>query len=113
MTERRGFTDKFKATVALKALRGGKTAQEVAAKHKIHPSQVTTRNSRQLITARQGYTQHDPERGLISGAMPVRQAVERFGTPHNLAGSHARAQKHVCLLLQRWRIRGPVVCRPW
>jgi transposase-like protein len=42
MTTRRGFSDKFKATVALDALRGDKTAQEIAAKHKIHPTQVTT-----------------------------------------------------------------------
>ncbi|MBW4963397.1 transposase [Sulfitobacter sp. CW3] len=42
MTKRRSFSDKFKATVALEALRGDKTAQEIAAKHKIHPTQVTT-----------------------------------------------------------------------
>jgi transposase-like protein len=42
LTKRRSFSDKFKATVALEALRGDKTAQEIAAKHKIHPTQVTT-----------------------------------------------------------------------
>jgi transposase len=42
MTKRRSFSDKFKATVALEALRGDKTAQEIAAKHKVHPTQVTT-----------------------------------------------------------------------
>ena len=42
MTRRRSFSNKFKATVALEALRGDKTAQEIAAKHKIHPTQVTT-----------------------------------------------------------------------
>ena len=42
MTKRRRFSDKFKAAVALEALRGDKTAQEIAAKHKIHPTQVTT-----------------------------------------------------------------------
>ena len=42
MTTRRNFSDKFKATVALEALRGDKTVQEIAAKHKIHPTQVTT-----------------------------------------------------------------------
>ena len=35
------FSEKFKATVALEALRGDKTAQEIAAKHKVHPTQVT------------------------------------------------------------------------
>ena len=42
MTKRRSFSDKFKATVALEALGGDKTAQEIAAKHKVHPTQVTT-----------------------------------------------------------------------
>jgi hypothetical protein len=32
MTKRRNFSDKFKATVALEALRGDKTMQEIAAK---------------------------------------------------------------------------------
>ena len=41
MTKRRSFSDKFKATVALEALRGDKTAQKIAAKHKVHPTQVT------------------------------------------------------------------------
>jgi transposase-like protein len=33
---RRRFSDKFKATVALEALRGDKILQEIAAKHRIH-----------------------------------------------------------------------------
>ena len=41
MTRRRSFSDKFKATVALEAMRGDKTAQEIATRHKIHPTQVT------------------------------------------------------------------------
>ena len=43
MTTKRRLSDNFKATVALKALRGDKTAQEIAAKHKNHLTQVTTR----------------------------------------------------------------------
>ncbi|GAA6206708.1 hypothetical protein NBRC116601_00010 [Cognatishimia sp. WU-CL00825] len=42
MTKRRRFSDKFKVTVALEALRGDKTAQEIAAKRKVHQTQVTT-----------------------------------------------------------------------
>lgn len=42
MTTRRRFTGDFKARVALEALRGDKTVQEVAAKHKVHPNQVST-----------------------------------------------------------------------
>ncbi len=42
MSKRRRFTADFKAKVALEALRGDKTIQEIAAKHKVHPNQVST-----------------------------------------------------------------------
>jgi len=41
MTTRRRFTGEFKARVALEALRGDKTIQEIASKHKVHPNQVS------------------------------------------------------------------------
>jgi transposase-like protein len=40
MTSRRRFTSEFKARVALEALRGDKTVQEIAGRHKVHPNQV-------------------------------------------------------------------------
>ena len=42
MAKRRSFTDQFKAKVALEALRGDKIVQEIAAKHQLHPNQVST-----------------------------------------------------------------------
>jgi transposase len=42
MTKRRNFLDKFKAAVALEALRGDKTVQQIAAKRQLHPTQVST-----------------------------------------------------------------------
>ena len=36
MTKRRRFSADFKARVALEALRGDKTIQEIAVKHKVH-----------------------------------------------------------------------------
>lgn len=42
MTTRRRFTSEFKGRVALDALRGDKTIQEIAARHKVHPNQVST-----------------------------------------------------------------------
>ena len=42
MTKRRRFTADFKARVALDALRGDKTIQEIASRHKVHPNQVST-----------------------------------------------------------------------
>ena len=41
MTTRRRFTAAFKARVALDALQGDKTIQEIATKHKVHPNQVS------------------------------------------------------------------------
>lgn len=41
MTTRRRFTGEFKARVALEALRGDRTIQEIATKHKVHPNQVS------------------------------------------------------------------------
>ncbi len=41
MTTRRRFTSDFKAKVALEALRGDKTIQEIAAGHRVHPNQVS------------------------------------------------------------------------
>jgi transposase len=42
MTKRRNFLDKLKAAVALEALRGDKTVQQITAKRQLHPTQVTT-----------------------------------------------------------------------
>ncbi len=49
MAKRRNFTDQFKAKVALEALRGDKTVQEIAAKHQLHPNQVISSWKRQAI----------------------------------------------------------------
>ena len=41
MSTRRRFTADFKAGVALDALRGDQTIQEIASRHKVHPNQVS------------------------------------------------------------------------
>jgi transposase-like protein len=41
MRTRRRFSAEFKARVALEALRGDKTVQEIAARHQVHPNQVS------------------------------------------------------------------------
>jgi len=53
MPTRRRFSDKFKATVALAALRGDLTFHQIAAKLRIHPTQVSTRK-RQAIEGQTG-----------------------------------------------------------
>lgn len=42
MKARRRFTADFKAKIALEALRGDKTIQEIASTYKVHPNQVST-----------------------------------------------------------------------
>ena len=42
MTKSHGFPDKLKGQGALEAMRGDRTAQAIAAKHKVDPTQVTT-----------------------------------------------------------------------
>ena len=42
MTRRRKFTPEFKAKIALEALRGDRTIQEIASRHQVHPNQVST-----------------------------------------------------------------------
>ena len=40
-TKRRRFTAKFKAQVAMEALRGDRPIQAIAAEHEVHPNQVS------------------------------------------------------------------------
>lgn len=46
MTKRRSFSEKFKTSVALEALRDDKTAQETAAKHNIRHNKVNRHKPR-------------------------------------------------------------------
>ncbi len=69
MTRRRRFTADFKAKVALEALRGDRTIQEIAGKHKVHPNQVSTWK----------------RQAVIGGAIPTRIA--------HLERDHARFAK--------------------
>ena len=57
MTNRRTFSDQFKAAVALEALRGGKTMQGVAAKQQLHPAQVARGNARPIEGLAAGFTE--------------------------------------------------------
>ena len=42
MSKRRRFSGELKAKIALEALRGDRTLQEIASKHQVHPNQVST-----------------------------------------------------------------------
>ncbi len=48
---RRTFTDRFKAQVALEALKGVKTPAALAAEYKVHPNQISTWKKRLVTNA--------------------------------------------------------------
>ena len=47
--KRRTFTDKFKAEVAIEAIKGIKTLAELAAKYQVHPNRISSWK-KQLLT---------------------------------------------------------------
>lgn len=49
--KRRKHSDKFKAKVALEAIRGVKTLAQLAAEHKVHPNQISTWKKQLLESA--------------------------------------------------------------
>ena len=63
MTTRRRFTGEFKAKAALEALRGDKTIQEIAVRHKVHPNQVSVWKQRAVEgmkeVSRRGWSGHE------------------------------------------------------
>ena len=57
MSIRRRFSGDFKAKVALEALRGDKTIQEIAVRHKVHPNQVSTWKQRAVEGMKEVFSQ--------------------------------------------------------
>ncbi len=49
--KRRTFTDKFKAKIAVEALKGMKTLAELASEYKIHPNQISDWKKQLLLNA--------------------------------------------------------------
>ena len=84
MTTRRRFTAEFKARVALEALRGDKTVQEIAARHQVHPNQVSTWKRQAMDGLSAGFsngTDHERQdrEELAQGSRPQGRTVNGDG----------------------------------
>lgn len=49
--KRRAFSDKFKAKVAIEAIKGVKTLAELATEYKVHPNQISAWKKELLTSA--------------------------------------------------------------
>ena len=79
MSKRRRFTADFKAKVALESLRGDRTIQEIAARHKVHPNQVSTWKRQ----AMDGLDAHIPTGSIFSNGAD-KALVDHEGEIHDL-----------------------------
>jgi putative transposase len=71
--KRRSFSEKFKAQVALDAVRGVKTLSELAAQYQVHPNQISEWKKRLLEGA--------PEIFSGKGAGPAAKTEEELTAP--------------------------------
>ena len=78
MTTRRRFTGKFKAKAALEALRGDKTIQEIALRHKVHPNQVSTWKRRAVEGMKEVFS-NGAERSLGDHEGEIRDVHAKIG----------------------------------
>ena len=78
MTTRRRFTADFKAKVALEALRGDKTIQEIAGRHKVHPNQVSIWK-RQAVEGLGDVFSNGPDKARMDHDDEVRDLYTKIG----------------------------------
>lgn len=76
--QRRKFTDKFKAQVALEAVRGVKTLAALAAEYKVHPNQISSWK-KQLLTKAPELFASGNERGAKSEEELTAPLYEEIG----------------------------------
>ena len=92
MGTRRRFSGESEAKVALEALRGDETIQEIATRHKIHPNQVSTWKQRAVEGMKEVFTKGaERGRGGARGGDP-RPAREDRGAAGGAGFFGQRAQ---------------------
>ena len=70
--KRRSFSDKFKAKVAIEAIKGVKTISQLATKYKVHPNQISAWKKQLLLNA---------EELFATGKKPKSKSEEELTAP--------------------------------
>ena len=107
MSTRRRFSGDFKAKVAMEALRGDKTVQETAARHKVHPNQLSTWKQRAVEGMKDVFTK-GAERARGDDEAEIRDPRAKISAPEYTLSrppSCPRNQDHL-----RGRLRTGRVC---
>lgn len=76
--KRKRHSAEFKAKVALEAVKGVNTVQQLAKDFQVHPTQITIWK-KQLTNQVAGLFQRGPEGTALAGEEELRQAYEKIG----------------------------------
>ena len=76
MATRCRYTGEFKAKVPLEALRGDKTIQEIAARHKVHPNQVSAWKQRAVEGLREVFSKGAERMDTDNNGLAERRGFE-------------------------------------
>jgi len=76
--KRRQFSSEFKFTVALEAVKGNKTVNQIAGEYNVHPNQVSTWK-KQLLAEGPAVFAGSPSRGQEEQAVREAELYEQIG----------------------------------
>ncbi|MCX5946660.1 MAG: transposase [Cyanobacteria bacterium] len=79
MSRRRTHSPEFKAKVAMEAISGRKTIQEIAADHAIHPIQVSQRKCQLLDSASELFTRGQKTKDKEEGQAKEAELFHQIG----------------------------------
>ena len=83
--KRRSFSKQFKFNVALEAVRGLKTLNQIAAEHQLHPNQVSQWKQQLLREGSDIFNDRGQRRELDAAAARETELYEQIGRLENLS----------------------------
>ncbi len=76
---RRKFDDEFKARVALEAVRGEKTIQEIATAYSVHPNMISVWKKKLLESARMIFEKEGKDKGVLEAERKQDELFKQIG----------------------------------